>query len=260
MAADAKALKPKYKVELVVSGRSHLYDVTQGDKTVRYPGVTDSLGVINKPALVNWAKREALAMVEKAMSGRLGGKDSAGIVLDKAWIEGVIQDARKRPDQLKDQAADFGSRAHAFIDSIIKGSEPSEVPEEIAGPVRAFRDWWKSSGIEMVRGEIPVASVEHGYGGTLDALGRRRGRYVVLDWKTSNGIYTEYALQTSAYVHALRETYGLECSEAIVVRFGKKLPVEFEFKELADVELSFHAFLAAKALKEALAQSHFQTW
>ena len=134
------------------------------------------------------------------------------------------------------------------------------MPDELAGPVRAFRDWWKSCGIELVRGETPVASVEHGYGGTLDALGRRAGQYVVLDWKTSNGIYTEYALQTAAYVHALRETYGLACNSAIIVRFGKKLPVEFEFRELADVALSFQAFLAAKALKESLEQSHFQTW
>ena len=53
------------------------------------------------------------------------------------------------------------------------------------------------------------------------------------------------------------ETYGVECQEAIIVRFGKKSPIEFEKKELADLGLSFKAFIAAKNLKEALDKPHF---
>ena len=48
---------PKHKVDLIIEGKSHLYDVTAENVTVRYPGVTGFLSVINKPALVPWAKK-----------------------------------------------------------------------------------------------------------------------------------------------------------------------------------------------------------
>ncbi|OGS32961.1 MAG: hypothetical protein A2218_10265 [Elusimicrobia bacterium RIFOXYA2_FULL_53_38] len=254
------SLTAKYAVDLVVAGKSHLYDVTLDGKTTRYPGVTGMLSVISKPALVPWAKREALGMVENALLKRLDGRQSARLVLDKDWIQSVLEDAKRRPDQLKDEAADLGSQAHAFIDLIVHGKEPETIPEQIAGPVRAFKDWWKASGIQLVMGDTKVASCIHGYGGSLDALGWRNGKFVILDWKTSSGIYNEYALQVAAYAQAFLETFGVPCEEAIIVRFGKKLPIEFEVKELADLSMSLRAFLAAKTLKEALAQSHFILW
>lgn len=253
-------MNPLYKVDLVVAGKAHLYDVTADGSTIRFPGVTGFLSVINKPALVPWAKREALALVEGALLKRLDGAPRAQVALNKAWIDNVLAEAKRRPDQLKDAAADFGTRAHAFIDLIIHGQEPDVIPPEIEAPVRAFKDWWRGSGIELVMGDTKVASRLYGYGGSLDALGRRHGRLVILDWKTSSGIYPEYALQVAAYAQAFAETYGLPCSDAVIVRFGKKLPVEFEVKELADLKLSLQAFLAAKTLKESLDKPHFVDW
>lgn len=255
-----ETLHPLYRVDLVVEGKAHLYDVAAEGESARYPSVTGFLSVINKPALVPWAKREALSLVEGALLKRLDGKRCARIVLNKSWIDNVLIDAKKRPDQLKDQAADLGTRAHAFIDLIIHGREPEAVPPEIEAPVKAFKDWWKGSGIELVMGDTKVASRIHGYGGSLDALGRRDGRFIILDWKTSSGVYAEYALQVAAYAQAFTETYGLPCRDAVIVRFGKKPPVEFEVKELADVKRSLDAFLAAKALKEALEKPQFIDW
>lgn len=249
-----------FSVSLVVQGNAHLYDVFWDGGNARYPGVTGFLSVINKPALVPWAKREALSSVENALVKRLEGCEAAIVELNKGWIREILQEARKRPDALKDEAAGLGTQAHAFIDKIIHGVEPADVPVEIAAPVQAFKDWWKGSGIQLVMGDTPVASREHGYGGSLDALGWRDGKYVILDWKTSSGIYTEYALQVAAYAQAFRETYGIDCDEAVIVRFGKKLPVDFEKKELADLRLSFEAFLAAKTLKESLEKPHFLPW
>lgn len=253
-------LIPQYQVNLVVQGREHFYDTTVNGQTTRYPGVTGFLSVINKPALVTWAKKEALSLVEAALVKRLEGDKSARIVLNKAWIDNLMYDAKKRPDLLKDEAADLGSKAHSFIDAIIHNQEPAEIPPEIEGPVKAFKDWWKSSGIELVLGDTKVASLIYEFGGSLDALGVRNGRYVILDWKTSGGIYPEYALQVAAYGQAFSETYGFECDEAVIVRFSKKLPVRFEKKEVADIKRSFQAFLAAKSLKESLAQPQFIEW
>jgi len=250
----------KYGVDLVAVGKSHFYDVTLDGKTTRYPGVTGMLSVINKPALVPWAKREALGMVETALLKRLDGRQSARLVLNKDWIQSVLEDAKRRPDQLKDAAADLGSQAHAFIDLIIHGKEPEALPPAIEGPVKAFKEWWGKMGIKLVMGDTKVASMQYGYGGSLDALGMRNGKIVLLDWKTSSGIYNEYALQVAAYAQAFKETFGVPCDEAFIVRFGKKLPIEFEAKEVASLDTSFQAFLAAKTLKETLAKSQFMEW
>lgn len=251
---------PLYKVELVVKGKSHFYDVTHNDVIIRYPGVTGILSVIAKPALIPWAKKEALSSVESALMERLNGKKSARIALNKAWIQSILEDAKQRPEQIKDEAADLGSQVHTFIDLIIHGEEPEKIPDEISAPVNAFKNWWKSSGIELVMGDTLVASIQYKYGGSLDALGYKDGRFIILDFKTSNAIYSEYALQVAAYGQAFLETYGMECKEAIIVRFSKNQPVEFEKKEVADLKQSFEAFLAAKNLKESLMKSHFIEW
>lgn len=248
---------PKYQVSLVIQGNAHLYDVTSADLTVRCSSVTGMLSVINKPALVPWAKKEALSVVENELLKRLEGKESSSVLLDKSWIQNLLKDAKKKPDKLKEQAADLGTQAHAFIDLIIHGDAPSTIPEEIAGPVQSFRDWWMKSGIELVMGDTKVASILYGYGGSLDAIGWRNGKFIILDWKTSNSIYTEYALQVAAYAQAFYETYGVSCGEAIIVRFGKKPPIDFEARELCDLSLSFKTFLDAKSLKENLEKPHF---
>jgi hypothetical protein len=254
------ALTPQYQIDQVVVGKSHFYDVSANGMTERLPGVTGFLGVINKPALVPWAKKEALFSVEKALVARLGGEATAPVELSKDWIITVLAEASKRPQKITEEAADLGTQAHAMIDLIVRGQEPGEIPEPIQAPVNAFREWWKDSGIQIVLGDTKVASRKFGYGGSLDALGWRNGKFLILDWKTSSGLYNEYALQVAAYAQAFAETYGCICEEAIVVRFGKKLPIEFEKKEVADLQLSFRTFLAAKELKESLEKSHFQDW
>ncbi len=42
------------------------------------------------------------------------------------------------------------------------------------------------------------------------SIAHHDGRMVALDWKTSNGIYPEYALQVAAYAKALEEMTGEE--------------------------------------------------
>jgi hypothetical protein len=96
-----ETLKSLYEVSLVVKGKSHFYDVTYNDVITRYPGVTGFLSIISKPALIPWAKREALGLVEDALVKRLNGKKSARVMLNKSWINDVLDDAKKRPEVIK---------------------------------------------------------------------------------------------------------------------------------------------------------------
>lgn len=249
-------LKPNYPVELRIVGKKHFYLAGTDVDAVLLPGVTGFLQIISKPALVPWAKKEALASVRAAFMDRI--KDtSRPLEFSEQWIDEIIGIAKKRPDKIKDDAADLGTLVHKYIDQIIQGKIPTDLTPGMEPAVTAFIDWWQKSKIEIVLGDTKVASLKHGYGGSLDALGRQDGKYVVLDWKTSGGIYDEYSLQAAAYIRAFEETFGQECSRGFVVRFSKKLPIEFEVKEIADVEKSFQAFLTAKKLTELMLQEHF---
>jgi hypothetical protein len=250
---------PKFYVELVAENRAHFYDVydkPNGVKSHRFPGVTGFLHVINKPALIGWAQKETLSLVEQALIRKLGTDETSTIQMDRDWITDLMRDAKARPEKIKDDAASLGTNIHAIIDKLIHG-EKVTYPEAYAPAVEAFQKWWKESGIELVLGDTKVASLKHGYGGSLDALGRRDGQFIILDWKTSNGIWPEMALQVAAYAQAFYETYGIYIQEGIIVRFGKKLPIDFEARKIGDLERSFAAFLAAKNLKQSLDKPHF---
>lgn len=192
----------------------------------------------------------------EALSGLLAGQfklKKKSAKLDQLVLASIIESAAKAPDQVKEAAADLGTRAHAYFDKVVKGEEikVDEVPEDIRTPVSSFLAWLKESGIQMVMGDTRVASLKDKFGGSLDALGWKDGRYILLDWKTSNGIYDEYALQVAAYAQAFEETFGVRIGEAHIVRFGKTTP-DFEHKELANLTVSYGAFDHASQLQSML--------
>jgi len=83
-----------------------------------------------------------------------------------------------------------------------------------------------------------------------DALGQGRHDQELwaLDWKTSNRLRQEYALQLGAYALAWNEMYpDRAVSRAGVVRFDKK-KVKFEAMQLGDLVECQEMFLAALKL------------
>jgi hypothetical protein len=46
---------------------------------------------------------------------------------------------------------------------------------------------------------MPLVSEVYQFGGTPDAIGRVNGELCLLDWKTSNSVYSDYLLQLAAY-------------------------------------------------------------
>lgn len=243
-------LTPAYPVELLIEKRKHLYRVGEEPDQQIFPGVTGYLQVINKPALVPWAKREALELVREELKRSLS--DPSAPVFSEEWIDQVIKAGLARPDKIKDDAADLGTLVHKYIDQVIQRKIPTDLTPEMEPAVTAFINWWQDSDIQVVMGDTKVASRIYKYGGSLDALGRQDGEYVILDWKTSNGIYDEYALQVAAYAQAFYETYGIRCAKGYIVRFSKKLPVTFGVAQIADLEKSFDGFLAAQNLTNVL--------
>ena len=55
--------------------------------------------------------------------------------------------------------------------------------------------------------ERRIVNRDHRYAGTVDAIARIGGKLGVLDIKTSQSIYRDYNLQTSAYMDALKNEF-----------------------------------------------------
>lgn len=257
---EIQDLKPAYTVELIAKNNTHSYLVRTPDGAERvYPGVTGVLGIISKPALVAWAVREALKIIEAGLMAFVGKRK----LFKLDFLKELLKDAKKRPDKLKDDAADLGTKAHAYIDVIVKGGAPGKLDNNILRPVSAFADWWRSCQIQILLGDTKVASLVHQFGGSLDAVGWDLVHQclIVLDWKTSKSIYAEYALQVAAYVKAFEEMYGVTVMRALIVRFDKdggraSNSQGFEVVALRNIDESFKAFLAAKELKERMEFQH----
>lgn len=233
-----------------------------------YPRITTILDAAAKPQLVAWKVRTALERAKQELS-KWNGQT---IQLTQEWIDALIAEAAKEPEKVAGEAADIGTRTHEAIDKIIRGQEP-EIDHEIEPGVNAFLEWHSTSGIKLEPGEIKVASKRYGYAGTMDGIGRRGKDLVLLDWKTSSGIYGgSYAWQLAAYANAWEEMTGEAAKEAWVVRFSKDPEGELEkrrakdpnakiiyceAKRIANIGLAFEAFLACKGIYDANKREYF---
>jgi len=223
MNATISLPKPQYIVGYREYRRQHLYTVDGKD----YQSVTKVLNIIGggkTNALMVWARREALKLAKSEILGFMdSGKQLSHVALDE-----LMAKADRQPDKIKTDAADIGSRVHQAIDDYIAGKTPKLEPDTKPG-FDNFISWAEREGIRLISGDISVVSLQHGYGGRLDALGYDKSdKLVLLDWKTSNALRDEYPLQVAAYAHAFAETYGVMPERAIVVRFGKETPGDWE--------------------------------
>lgn len=260
--ATAKELLAAPKFEVTLDDKSepgkHFYCIAGYPGYEKLPGVTTPLGIVDKSTpLMIWARNVALDLVLK----RADEQHTRGKISIPA-LQTIVNEARRRPDKERDDAADLGTLVHSLIDKIVLGQrlDPSSVPMVALPAVSAFYDWFDSQDLEFIMGDTKVASLVHRYGGSLDALARRRntGKIVLLDWKTSKKAYDTHALQAAGGYHlALEETYGIVADEAVVVRFSKTEPITFGVYEVADIARSKRAWLLALGLWREMKTPHF---
>lgn len=234
---------PLYGVEIKTNGKGHYYSTSrQPDEW--YPGVTTVLGMIAKPALIPWAAKEASNKIKAYLKKHAVNRSLTGDEIDK-----LVEEGRTAHVDRVTKAADLGTRAHKAIDDIIEGRKPV-ITDDIKPPVEAFKNFVKENKLEIIKGDTKIASIQNRFGGSLDALGWKDGRFIIVDFKTSNGCYKEYAFQVAAYSKAFSETYGLDyLPEALILRVGKE-KAEFEYKNVRKIGECFSQFLAAKTLWE----------
>ena len=183
----------------------------------------------------------------------------------------LLQQRPEEAQRILESAGDRGTRVHAAIRDLIGGNEvkidqqyPSELTKGRFEPltaeewncIRGFANWFEEYQPEVMGQEIVVFGNTELYAGTIDFLGTiltNKGRIqVLIDWKSSSGIWDEYKLQVAAYWNAY--IWG-KIDEFVpdytaIVRIGTKHKAKFEMqlfdaKETMD---NYKRFLEVKSL------------
>ena len=114
----------------------------------------------------------------------------------------------KAAQESTEQSAKEGTAIHEAVEGFLLGKNP-EIPSEIAPAVKAFQEFFEKNNIQVTPDlvERRIVNYDHRYAGTVDAIAMIGGRLGVLDIKTSQAIYRDYSLQTSAYMDALKNQF-----------------------------------------------------
>jgi hypothetical protein len=114
--------------------------------------------------------------------------------------------------------------------------------------------WQEASQFKITWTERQLVSEKHRFGGTPDAFGTLNNLPVLIDWKSSNGIYADYLLQLAAYAELIRENDGIEVQGHYLCRFSKEdgdFSVHF-FPDLNDALRMFLLLREAYELDKAV--------
>ncbi len=150
-------------------------------------------------------------------------KEKCGYEIDGRWYPRVTKiidikskpalyyfygeaDSYKAAKEITENSAKEGTLIHEIVEKIMVGERP-EIPESVAPAIRGFQDFFENRNINVDKEfvEKRIFHLEHRYAGTIDTLALIDGKFGVLDIKTSQSIYRDYNLQTSAYIEALLE-------------------------------------------------------
>ena len=169
----------------------------------------------------------------------------------------ITNTALQNPDNIKDETADTGTAVHAFNDEWLKGGATEAgraaictnylLPEnpqlleilqaqtdtkEMSDTERnlfydkmksymfnKFCTFWLKSGLTYVGSEIVVGSRKHKFGGRIDILARdRKGRLILVDFKTSKHVAPDMFMQVALYKLAYEEMYGEKIYKCVIIQ------------------------------------------
>ena len=177
-------------------------------------------------------------------------KESGGLI-HWAWALG-----KEGKDYKEEQrsAANIGTMVHDRVESFVKGLEyeyplgtTDEARTKVERGFNAYKTWQEHSKIEIVATEVQLVSLEYRFGGTLDAIGKIDEKMVLLDWKASNSVYSDYLIQLAAYGHLLHEVRGIDIVGYHLCRFSKDYG-DFSHHYYEDLSEAFEAFTLMRRL------------
>lgn len=210
-------------------------------------GVTTVLGVISKPALIQWAANEAV----KHIADTLAADIQAGF--DREYFDSVLSDARYAHRKKKEEAADAGTDVHALVETFVayaienhQGQPLGAYPDAIT----SFVMWARLNNVRFLSTEKRMYSERMWVAGTCDLIFEKDGKTYVGDIKTYKKLWDRTPfLQCAAYSLMAEETEGTRFDGYCILRMKDG---EFEEKWSFDVEGDREGFLAALKLYKTL--------
>lgn len=245
---------------------------------VKVPSVTTVISKSDdKSALIKWgyrigcehgalrAENRLLLAAREKYQEEMGFRTCTEL-FGAGWYEREIVPAPSDLYDVSGKAADAGSIAHDFIEQhVLTGTDPSDeyradhelwnkaddaTKDRARNCYRQYLRWRKQTNIEIVQTEKGGVSELYQYGGTYDGLGRNsEGELVLIDWKTSNGVYAGYLIQLAAYDQINFEKTGERVKEFHLLRMDKE-NADFKHHSWLDLSDGFEAFKHMRALYE----------
>jgi len=165
----------------------------------------------------------------------------------------------------RDKAAELGTIVHSMVEAFIGDGDEMSFTEtlsekdgkQVMSAFDAFVEWFESNKFEIIEQEIQLVSEQYQFGGTPDAIARDgKSRLVLLDWKTSDGVYADHLIQLGAYRLLWNETHpdNQLTGGSHLCRFAKTNGdfAHHFFPDLSDAERQFVLFREAYDLDKLL--------
>ena len=196
----------EFNIQSKTAGKCRVYpDSPNGMQ----PSVTSICGALMKYGLIDWAANCAVDYIRDKWPETFDGWNDTDFHM-------FFEEASNSHNQIKDEAADFGTLAHLLIQLYLEHGEGVEVGnefgrienkdifEKVSALYGSFKGWAEKNKIEPVHTEIKLHG--DGYSGRCDLIAyrtcpktgeRRLGLY---DIKTGKGsYYPDWGLQLAAY-------------------------------------------------------------
>lgn len=267
--------------ELWFSPSKWLWVRKEGDKLEPLSGVTGVCKIVDKSAsLMPWAVKKAMERLRILVIAQHLGPNCA-IELFEKELDEIIAQAKKADREELESAGATGHDAHAWIEQLIKAilaenrSRELEILAKLPEDERAAQccvgavEWMAKHNVRWLCTEKPVYSRIFRYAGTMDGLAYCdscndllccphpfSNRLSIIDWKTSNYLYTTYLMQVDgAYRHAYIEEFGAKIEDVWVNRLDKETGdfdpwhIEGEEPYQQDFEAFRHALDLTRSLK-----------
>lgn len=220
------------------------------------PSMSEITKVLDKPGLVHWGEKVGINLVQELLRNRWADPEFLARFMpnednDPPWFGGShLQDIGKAKKltnyYMKEAAASRGTSVHSALEGwAMSGSlmDPDAFSEHEQGYVRGLNRFLTDSALTPRMSEVIVASVEHEVAGRTDILGDIPGEVklvthlargtenptlkpvpagsVIIDLKTSKGVYEDHHLQVAGYKGVLVESGYEEPERGYVLRVTK---------------------------------------
>lgn len=167
-----------------------------------------------------WEKAFAAKYVKRDQAGEYGTRAHK---LGQAWI--LYQDLQD-PGQDGFPSIDIiYAPGHFWRDGgsdLVEAVDIFFEPEPVQNSLAALRAFWIDNFLRVVATEALLCDLENGVAGAVDCVARdRNGGLVLLDWKTSNGVYSSMVIQVCLYVILWELRHPEPIDRAYIVRLDK---------------------------------------